>query len=513
MTSHPNPLRSVLAPARSIGAAWLATGRAGCRAAGPDGAVVELSGECVGAPTASAPLSGRLRRWHLEVFGDGHDVELRSTDAERLAADAELLSALADRTSELADTTGALIDANDQLLAMYGLAESSTAASADRNVIADLTDEARRLTRSSAVLVSLENGIETSAGPEQVVGVLRSARDGSNDRVMRAGADQGFDVAARRLKGNTAGEILIASTSGQRFTTPDLQRIDAVTSFMSGIVSLEMMHRAALASAVIERDAATAAQLAQMVLPTTTPDIDGLDMAARCDPARLAAGDFYTWIDTSDGIVFAVGDVSGKGLAAAMVMTMVTRATVRTSLAMPGADPTEIFSKLAGELTDDLTEASVFVTMVIGSYRPGDDVIRLANAGHSPVLVRTADGTAPFPASAPPLGVLADFVPDTVEMPFTSGDTIMIGTDGLAEQQDGTGAQIGYDHLVGMVDTHADGGAGHLVAELFAAVERFAGEHDQDDDRTALVLHRTERDARTSPADQTERTERTEEAA
>ena len=493
-----------MAPARSIGDAWLTVGWDGCRAAGPDGVVVELSGECVGDAAERAPMRGRLRGWELQLFGDG-------SPAARLAIDAELISALADRTGELADTTGALIDANDQLLAMYGLAESSTAASADRNVIADLTDEARRLTRGAAVLVSLENGLEESSGPDDVVEVLRNTRDGSRDRIVRADDDHDFDVAARRLKGNTEGEILIAAAPGQRFTTPDLQRIDAVTYFMSGLVSLEMMHRAALASAVIERDAATAAQLAQMVLPTQTPEVDGLDMAARCDPARLAAGDFYTWIETPDGIVFAVGDVSGKGLAAAMVMTMVTRATVRTSLAMPGASPTDIFAVLAQELTDDLTEASVFVTMVIGAYRSGDDVIRLANAGHSPILVTGNDGAAPFPASAPPLGVLAELVPDTVEVRFTPGDTIMIGTDGLAEQEDDNGEQIGYDHLVDMVDAHAGAGAEHLVDRLFAAVEAFAGEHDQDDDRTALVLQRTEPQARRASGEAG--TERTEEAA
>ncbi len=490
MTAPPNPLRPVLAPARSIGDAWLAMGWAGCRATGPDGAIVDLSGDCVGPPTASAPLRGRLRGWELELFGGDRP-------ADRLSVDAELLSALADRTNELADTTGALIDANEQLLAMYGLAESSSSTSADRNLIADLTDEACRLTRGSAVLVSLENGLETSSGPDDIVESLRHTRDGSRDRVMRADAGgNDFDVVARRLKGSTVGEVLIAAAPGQRFTTPDLQRIDAVTYFMSGLVSLEMMHRAALASAVIERDAATAAQLAQMVLPTELPEIDGLDMAARCEPARLAAGDFYTWVDTPDGVVFAVGDVAGKGLAAAMVMTMVSKATVRAALAMPGADPTEIFGVLAAELTDYLTEASVFVTMIVGSYRAGEDVIRLANAGHSPVLVRADGETTPFPASAPPLGVLADLVPDTVEIPFVPGGTIMIGTDGLAEQEDDDGEQIGYDHLVDMVDGHADRGADHLVAELFAAVERFAGEHDQDDDRTALVLHRTESAAR-----------------
>lgn len=478
----------VLTHARALAETWTDAGWAGCVATGPDGARVDLAGVGSLPVTTSAPMRGRLRGWTLDLCGDG-------PGRNRLTVDAEMLSALADRTCELAETTGALIDANDQLLAIYDLAGTSSTRDENRNLLADLTDDACRLTHGVAVLVLLDEDVETSSGPDDIVDALRrvaNERDAAADRVVRGGDGNDFDVVVRGLRGSTDGSILIAGRPNLRFTTADLQRIEAVTYFLSGLISIEMLHRANLASAVIERDASTAAALARMILPSRAPRLPGIDVAARCEPARLAAGDFFTWVETPHGLVFAVGDVAGKGLGAALVMTMVTRATVRAAVTAPDADPTELFTALAGELTDYLSEANVFVTMVIGTYRPGDDVIRLANAGHSPVLVRVDGTTAPLPASAPPLGVLETLVPDTVELPFAVGDTVMIGTDGLAEQEDEHGRQIGYARLAELVDAHADRGAEGLVGALFDTVEEVTGDGDRADDRTALVLHRTE---------------------
>ena len=179
----------------------------------------------------------------------------------------------------------------------------------------------------------------------------------------------------------------------------------------------------------------------------SAPTIRGLDVAGRCDPARLAGGDFYLWVPTGDHVVIAVGDVSGKGLGAALVMTMVMRTATRLAHEARDPDPHELFRALSQRLSDYLAEAGMFITMVIGAYRLGDgDTIRLANAGHSPVVIGGTGGVVDLAPSAPPLGVLEDMrSPRAVEVPFVPGDVVVMGTDGLVEQENAERDQIGTE--------------------------------------------------------------------
>ena len=132
----------------------------------------------------------------------------------------------------------------------------------------------------------------------------------------------------------------------------------------------------------------------------------------------------------------------------------------------------------------------MFVTMLIGVYRPDDDRLLVANAGHSPVLLRRGEATTMLPPSAPPLGVLPDLIAETVELPFAPGDVLVVATDGLAEQEDQHGEQIGYDRLVELIGAGDVQSSGALVDTLFDEVERFSGGRERDDDRTALVIRR-----------------------
>lgn len=483
MTCPPTSFAAVRRHALALAEAWVAAGAGGCCLHGGAERLV-LAGSCEGDVTEQA-LSGSLRGWSLAVHGP--------VAAGRLAVDAALLAALADRTNELAETAQALVDTNDQLIAIFGLAESTSSSAVGNDLLVALANDVLRLTDASAVLLAVDGGIRVGAGPDASVEMLDRFADETSPLTVRGdqhGAE--FDIVVRPLRGNSDGVLVVAGRAGHRVSTNDLQLIDAVTYFLSGLISIEMLHRAALASAVIERDAATAADLARMVLPSSSPSAPGVDVAARCDPARLAAGDFYTWTDTPDGLVFAVGDVAGKGLGAALVMTMVTAATTRAALASGRPEPSELFASIAAELGGYLSDAAVFVTMLIGVYRPDAGELLVANAGHSPVILRTGGESTMVRPSAPPLGVLPELVTDTVVVPFEIGDVLVVGTDGLAEQQDVHGRQLGYARLVEIVAEHASGSAESIVAALFDEVERFGGDAGRDDDRTALVVRRVE---------------------
>ena len=493
--SLPAALAQIEQHARSVADAWVSGGAGSCQLCGPAGERRVLAGSPAGDHGEEVPFAGALRGWSLGVTSPV------PIDRARLEVDTALLGQLAHRTFELGETTLALIETNDQLLALYRLAASSASTLDDIELMQTLADDARELIGAAGASIEVDGIGRVTSGDAHIVEALLdealldetrvATSPSSDDRVARGGVGAGgrdYDVVRRRLRGDATGRLTIASRVGRRFSTAQLKLAEAVVDHVSGFLSLATMHQAALASAVIERDAKTAAELAQLVLPTTSPTIAGLDLAARCDPARLAAGDFYTWTETPDGLVFAVGDVAGKGLGAALVMTMVIGATTRAALG--SSDPTAMFRSISAELYDYLSEASVFVTMVIGTYRPGEDTIRLANAGHSPVIARSGGRASMIAASAPPLGVFDDPGTTTIELPFSSGDALVIGTDGLAEQEDREGHQLGYERLVDLVRDAGTSTADSTIARLFDEVERFGAGIDPDDDRTALVLHR-----------------------
>lgn len=467
---------------RRLARSWIADGADGCRLRCGDEVVV-IEGTCDDDRLVSVPFGGLSNDWFWEV-----GTERRNT--ERVESEADLLGDLAARNEEVGQLAGALLENGGQLQAIYDLARSSltTTTGEERRRVA-VTD-AMRLT--GAVCAAIVGGDGTIVIGDELIAarMLPWSGDSTRSTMQRIGGVG--DVAVRPFPSTSDGTLLLASGTDRRFTTADLKLIDAISYFVGGLIALDRMSRDAVRGALIERDAATAAQLAQLLLPRDRPDVSGVDIAGRCDPARLAGGDFYLWIPVGDQVVVAVGDVSGKGLGAALVMTMVVRATTRLALEAHDPDPHELFRALSLRLADYLTEAGVFVTMVIGVYRRDADTIRLANAGHSPVIVGGSVGFVEVAPTAPPLGVMEDMIADTVEIPFVHGDMVLMGTDGLVEQENVGGEQIGSAWLAAHVAGLVGAPARSIVDSLFATVERHAGGVAASDDRTAVVIRRQE---------------------
>jgi sigma-B regulation protein RsbU (phosphoserine phosphatase) len=166
-------------------------------------------------------------------------------------------------------------------------------------------------------------------------------------------------------------------------------------------------------------------------------------------PARGVSGDFFDVFELEDGrICFNVGDVSGKGINAALLMAKTS--SLYHCLGKSVSDP----GMLLGVLNREICETGargMFVTMVGGIYDPASGIIRFANAGHEPPLHRATDGDfRAYPAEAPPLGIARDVVPDD-RFPVTEiglgGGTFYVFTDGVTEGRLKNGGMLGVDGL------------------------------------------------------------------
>lgn len=160
--------------------------------------------------------------------------------------------------------------------------------------------------------------------------------------------------------------------------------------------------------------------------------MDGWEFIAQCVPARAVGGDFYDWQRPSEGVLtMTVGDVMGKGMAAALLMSSV-RAVLRA--AAQELAPAAAVQAAAGTLAGDLSRSGSFVTLFHARVDLATGELRYVDAGHGHVFIARANGEIEsLPASGLPIGVLDDEVYAEGVVTIGSGDVLVIHSDGLTE--------------------------------------------------------------------------------
>ncbi|MEO7908241.1 MAG: SpoIIE family protein phosphatase [Roseiflexaceae bacterium] len=231
----------------------------------------------------------------------------------------------------------------------------------------------------------------------------------------------------------------------------------------------------------LEAELSRAARIQAELLPTLMPALAGFELAARCMPAREVGGDFYDWqLATPNLFNLTLGDVMGKGMPAALMMTTV-RATMR-AVARP-TSPAATIQATAEAMETDLMHAGSFVTLFHGQLDIARRRLNYIDAGHGHVFVRRADGTAMvLPARGMPLGILANQTYDEGTVELHPGDALVLYSDGLVDMwpQPEHHGSILADMLM---NTHS---AQQMVDRLFSLPSLLG---TLDDDLTIVVLY------------------------
>jgi sigma-B regulation protein RsbU (phosphoserine phosphatase) len=226
----------------------------------------------------------------------------------------------------------------------------------------------------------------------------------------------------------------------------------------------------------------------QKLYPGAPPRLAGFDLAGAAFPADQTCGDYYDFLPMADGrLGLAVGDVSGHGFSAALLMAE-TRAYLR-SLARTERALDAVLDALNAFLVAD-TEDHRFVTLVLALLDPARRSLAFASAGHIQGYVLDAAGATKhvLRATSPPLGLFEDAA-FTVggELPLTKGDLLLLLTDGAAEAQRRDGSFFETERVLDVVREARGEGAERIVALIHAAVAAFAPGEPQRDDITAVV--------------------------
>ena len=386
--------------------------------------------------------------------------------------------------------TEALVETQDRMAALRALISVRIDSLDADSALTMMLTEALELTGSdTAVLVQGEEVLVVGE-PEPAARLRQSLAA----HPLRAGDPQSLDFSSGAAVVATLGDtepttvLGLARTSSEHYTTGDLQLVDAVVSATENLITMTRMHRLGVQRATIEREHQLASTLAQAILPTAPPSIAGVQIFARVTPAQLAGGDFIAF-EVLDGVLwFVAGDVAGKGLPAAIVMTRAVGAARVAFHAHRQDDPAGAVAAVAGELYDYLSGVGLFATMVLGSYRPGSGVLHLCNAGHSPVMALTAGLAAALPPTMPPVGVLRVATGRTQCLPFGRGDVLVLGSDGLSEQESPAGELYGYDRFERKIIEFAGLELTRMGTEIIADVLDHAAGAPPSDDSTLVLI-------------------------
>ncbi len=242
------------------------------------------------------------------------------------------------------------------------------------------------------------------------------------------------------------------------------------------------------AQAQIRSELEVARALQVAILPATFPARSGYQGAARMIPATTMGGDFYDFIELPGGqIGLVMADVSGKGVPAAFFM-----AVARTNLRELAAHHTTPGACLAhtNEVLCTQNPLDLFVTVFYCILDPASGVLRYANGGHNPPLLRRADGAveALSGAGGLVLGAMPGVSFPDHAVQLRSGDRLVLFTDGITEAFNAADEAYGIERLVEEVRVHGGGAAAGLVEHICHGVTVFAAAAPQSDDITLIVL-------------------------
>jgi serine phosphatase RsbU (regulator of sigma subunit) len=235
-------------------------------------------------------------------------------------------------------------------------------------------------------------------------------------------------------------------------------------------------------------DMALAAQVQHRVLPKPLA-LPGIDIAAEMKTARMLGGDYYDFFPVSDDVIdIVIADVSGKGAAAALLMP-----SLAVALRLHARElqrPAEVIKGL-DETLRQITNSATFVTMFYARLNRASRVLQYANAGHNPpILLRaaTCELEQLDEAGGPILGILPDAQFSDASLILEQGDVLTLFTDGVTEQENEQGEEFSVDRLQEVVRREELESAAAVVAQISEAVSAFAGEKEQADDLTLVVL-------------------------
>lgn len=402
------------------------------------------------------------------------------------------------RTMNIEDLLGQLLD---HLLRLFPQADRGLALMCEGDKLA-LRAQRGRAARQTSGLYS-----KTIVNRVLTEGVGLWSEDVGSDRNLQLSATmvslqlRSFLCAPLIGAGGKRLGVLQLDTSrvGHSFQDEDLEVFTAIALQVSVVLENVSLHAELLREARLRQELLLAREIQQAFLPSDFSKVaDGrVELFARMQPAREVSGDLYDCFRLGDGrVAFYLGDVSGKGMPAALFMIAVRTLTRQLAAGVGEAatGPADLLQRLNAALVAD-NPTNLYVTLVVGMYDPATGKAILASGGHPPPLVRRTSGEVEVISVKP--AVMLGCAPLRLAMNDTAvtlqpGETLVCYTDGFTEAfaPDGK-TMFGLDSLREVLGgPRTELSLQQCADEATAAIRRFTGQDELQDDQTLLLLRR-----------------------
>ncbi|MCS7079155.1 MAG: SpoIIE family protein phosphatase [Chloracidobacterium sp.] len=352
-----------------------------------------------------------------------------------------------------------------------------------------LRPQAHRATKQAAQLeVTLPWSIYERVINQRAPLLIQDAR--SDEQVGGDASAMSLIAAPLTGSGEVFGLLYMDSPFAPHcFRQDDLDLLTTIARIAAVKIENTRLLEARLETRRLEEELKVASEIQLRLHPAHPPRLDGYDIAGLSFPCREIGGDYYDFIPRGDGkLLIAVGDVAGKGMGAALMMSSVhaaLRAQAQTGRPLP-----DIVAAVNDYVVENSPE-NKFLTLFCAELNPATGDLCYTSAGHDPaVLVRAAGDHVILPAQGIPIGILPGFAPPVGYERLAPGDILAIYTDGLTESANEQGEAFGLERLVQTLVKYRKRSALRLRDCVEEAVGRFVGRAPTADDLTLVLIRR-----------------------
>ncbi|HLW54690.1 MAG TPA: SpoIIE family protein phosphatase [Candidatus Angelobacter sp.] len=235
----------------------------------------------------------------------------------------------------------------------------------------------------------------------------------------------------------------------------------------------------------LEEDLALAARIQDGLLPPRHMNAAGWQVSYHYEPARVVSGDYCDLIPHGNDLYFMLGDVSGKGVAASMLMANL-HATFRTLI--PTGLPLPELVGRANRIFTESTLPSQYATLIVGRAS-ACGAVEISNGGHLPPFHVSRQGVSRLESASVPVGMFHDQEFSSTRIEFSPGDSLVVYTDGFTETQGHGGAEYGWQRLAGLLQDHHGKSPRQVLEACVDDLAAFVGAARRIDDQTLMVLN------------------------
>jgi serine phosphatase RsbU (regulator of sigma subunit) len=289
----------------------------------------------------------------------------------------------------------------------------------------------------------------------------------------------------------TFGMVYVDNPLDNRFMEEDLQVLTTIASVASIKIEHERLLEERLEKRRMEEELKVASEIQLRLQPVAPPKLQGWDMTGVSFPCREIGGDYYDYIASKkdNSVTIALGDVSGKGTGAALLMSSL-HAAVRAQ-AQTTASVREVMGEINRYLYEN-TPSNKFVTLFYGKLNPESGALTYSNGGHNPpALIQSGGEVMKLDVGGLPIGVMQNSVYREGQVEFRPGDVLIIYSDGITESVNDAGEEFGETRLIDVVRRYVDRSAAGLRDRIDEALSRFVGSAAPVDDMTLMIVKRS----------------------